>query len=51
LALIKRAREVILGAPGLAVWLWIEARGWRSRHGKGQSHSAPDRALVKESRN
>ncbi|EMG39078.1 putative membrane protein [Desulfocurvibacter africanus PCS] len=51
LALIKRAREMILGAPGLAVWLWIEARGWRSRHGKGQSQSAPDRAFVKESRN
>lgn len=31
LALIKRAREIILGLPGLAVWLWLEGRGWLGR--------------------
>ncbi len=51
LALVKRAREILLGAPGLAVWLWIEARGWRCRHGKAQCLAVPDRVEVKEIQN
>lgn len=39
LALIKRAREVLLGVPGLAAWLWLEGRGWLGR-GVGARHAA-----------
>lgn len=42
LALIKRAREIILGLPGLAVWLWLEGRTWLGREaatpGVGPEH-------------
>lgn len=51
LALIKRAREIILGAPGLAVWLWIEARDWQGRRGHGHCGAATGRTCIRQSRN
>jgi putative membrane protein len=30
-ALLKRARELVYGLPGLIAWSWLDGPGWRSR--------------------
>ncbi len=40
LSVVKRAREVVAGVPGVVAWQWLEGRRLLSRRGKGKEGTA-----------